>query len=131
MILVSPMIVAIGITFSRWIELLSVVLYIISLSGFIFMAWKTPFVSCVTKVAGPYFVWRTWGDDYLFIDVCAWQRFWPHFCQHRLHASFSRGVELCAICIVWSCWMVVGRSGFVFCHTFFPSQSNSRSMDDW
>ena len=49
MILVAPLIVAIGITFSRWIELLSVLLYIISLSGLISMAWKTPFVRALQK----------------------------------------------------------------------------------
>ncbi|MEK5068935.1 YndJ family protein [Sporosarcina sp. FSL K6-1508] len=48
-ILVSPLLVAIGITFSRWIELLSVGLYIIGLSGLIFIAWKTPFKNHVQK----------------------------------------------------------------------------------
>ncbi|MEK5037576.1 YndJ family protein [Sporosarcina sp. FSL K6-3457] len=48
-ILASPMIVAIGITFSRWIELLSVILYIIGLGGLIFIAWKTPFTNTLQK----------------------------------------------------------------------------------
>jgi len=42
-LLISPMIVAIGITFSRWIELLSVILYIIGLYGLIYLIIKTPF----------------------------------------------------------------------------------------
>jgi len=48
-ILASPMIVAIGITFSRWIELLSVILYIVGLGGLIFIAWKTPFTNMLQK----------------------------------------------------------------------------------
>lgn len=48
-ILASPMIVAIGITFSRWIELLSVILYIVGLSGLIFIAWKTSFTNALQK----------------------------------------------------------------------------------
>ena len=47
--IVSPMIVAIGITFSRWIELLSVVIYLIGLSGLIFITWKTPFTTALQK----------------------------------------------------------------------------------
>ncbi|MFJ7936211.1 YndJ family protein [Sporosarcina sp. NPDC096371] len=48
-IIVAPMVVAVGITFSRWIELLSVVLYIAGLSGLIFMAWKAPFANTLQK----------------------------------------------------------------------------------
>jgi hypothetical protein len=48
-ILVSPLLVAIGITFSRWIELLAVGLYIIGLGGFIFIACKTPFKNRLQK----------------------------------------------------------------------------------
>ncbi|MCJ7840267.1 YndJ family protein [Lederbergia sp. NSJ-179] len=43
LLLVSPMIVAIGITFSRWIELLSVLLYIIGIAGLIALAFKSSF----------------------------------------------------------------------------------------
>ncbi len=45
LLIVAPMIVAIGITFSRWLELLSVLLYIIGLGGLIIMAWKAPFAN--------------------------------------------------------------------------------------
>ena len=48
-LIISPMIVAIGITFSRWIELLSVILYIIGLYGLIFITWKMPFNSILQK----------------------------------------------------------------------------------
>lgn len=48
-LIISPMVVAIGITFSHWIELLSVILYIIGLYGLIFMTWKTPFQSTYQK----------------------------------------------------------------------------------
>lgn len=48
-LLVSPLIVAIGITFSRWIELLSVGLYIIGLGGFIIIACKTSFANKMQK----------------------------------------------------------------------------------
>ncbi|MBO0992103.1 YndJ family protein [Bacillus sp. SD088] len=40
LLLVSPLIVAIGITFARWIELLSVLLYIIGIGGLIFLAFR-------------------------------------------------------------------------------------------
>lgn len=48
-ILASPMIVAIGITFSRWIELLSVILYIVGLGGLIAMSWRAPFINTWQK----------------------------------------------------------------------------------
>ncbi|NYF25475.1 YndJ family protein [Sporosarcina sp. JAI121] len=48
-LLVSPLIVAIGITFSRWIELLSVGLYIVGLGGIILIACKTPFENQLQK----------------------------------------------------------------------------------
>ena len=48
-LLVSPLIVAIGITFSRWIELLSVGLYIIGLGGFIIIACKTTYANKIQK----------------------------------------------------------------------------------
>ncbi len=48
-IIVSPMVVAIGITFSRWIELFSVILYIFGIYGLLYLTWKTPFVSRIQK----------------------------------------------------------------------------------
>ena len=48
-LIVSPMVVAIGITFSRWIELLSVILYIIGLYGLIYLSTKTPFANNLQK----------------------------------------------------------------------------------
>lgn len=42
-ILVSPLVVAAGITFSPWLELVSVLLYIIGIYGFIVIASKIPF----------------------------------------------------------------------------------------
>lgn len=48
-LLLSPMIVAIGITFSRWVELLSVLLYIIGIYGVIYLTIKTPFESKIQK----------------------------------------------------------------------------------
>ncbi len=48
-LLVSPMVVAIGITFSRWIELLSVLLYIVGLYGLIYLTIQTTFANKVQK----------------------------------------------------------------------------------
>ena len=48
-LLVSPIIVAIGITYSTWIEVGSVILYIIGLSGLIYIAWKTAFTTQLQK----------------------------------------------------------------------------------
>lgn len=48
-LLISPMIVAIGITFSRWIELLSVLFYIIGLYGLIYLTWKVVFINYLQK----------------------------------------------------------------------------------
>jgi hypothetical protein len=48
-IIISPMVVAIGITFSRWIELFSVILYIFGIYGLLYLTWKTPFVSRIQK----------------------------------------------------------------------------------
>lgn len=48
-LLVSPMIVAIGITFSRLIELLSVLLYIIGLAGLLLITYRTPFANRLQK----------------------------------------------------------------------------------
>lgn len=43
LLLATPMVVAIGITFSRWIELFSVLLYIVGLAGMIAIAWRTDY----------------------------------------------------------------------------------------
>ena len=48
-IILSPMIVAIGITFSRWIELLSVILYMFGIYGLLYLTWKTPFPGRLQK----------------------------------------------------------------------------------
>lgn len=49
LLLAAPMVVAIGITFSRWIELFSVLLYIVGLAGMIAIAWRTTFANRVQK----------------------------------------------------------------------------------
>lgn len=49
LLLVAPMVVAIGITFSRWIELFSVLLYIVGLAGMIGIAWRARFPSRMHK----------------------------------------------------------------------------------
>lgn len=49
-ILITPMIVAIGITFFPWLEVVSVILYIIGIYGLIFLAFKAPFTSRLQKV---------------------------------------------------------------------------------
>lgn len=43
LLLASPLIVAMGITFSRWIELLSVLIYIVGIAGIIVLAFKSSF----------------------------------------------------------------------------------------
>lgn len=48
-ILVSPLVVAAGITFSPWLELVSVILYIIGIYGFIVLAFKIPFKGLLQK----------------------------------------------------------------------------------
>ncbi|MCM3710207.1 YndJ family protein [Sporosarcina luteola] len=49
LLLAAPMVVAIGITFSRWIELFSVLLYIVGLAGLIAIAWRTRFPTRMQK----------------------------------------------------------------------------------
>ncbi|MEZ7171132.1 YndJ family protein [Sporosarcina sp. OR05] len=49
LLLVAPMIVAIGITFSRWIELFAVLLYIVGLAGMIGIAWRARYTSRMQK----------------------------------------------------------------------------------
>lgn len=49
LLLAAPMIVAIGITFSRWIELFSVLLYIVGLAGMITIAWRSRFPNRAQK----------------------------------------------------------------------------------
>lgn len=49
LLLAAPMVVAIGITFSRWIELISVLLYIVGLAGMITIAWRTNFPKRIQK----------------------------------------------------------------------------------
>ncbi|MCG7342575.1 YndJ family protein [Sporosarcina sp. ACRSL] len=49
LLLAAPMVVAIGITFSRWIELFSVILYIVGLAGIISLAWRTRFPNRLQK----------------------------------------------------------------------------------
>ncbi|MFS0691042.1 YndJ family protein [Sporosarcina sp. 179-K 8C2 HS] len=49
LLLAAPMVVAIGITFSRWIELFSVLLYIVGLAGMIAIAWRAIFANRVQK----------------------------------------------------------------------------------
>ncbi|QUG42040.1 YndJ family protein [Psychrobacillus sp. INOP01] len=48
-ILVSPLVVAAGITFSPWLELVSVLLYIIGIYGFIVISFKVPFKGLLQK----------------------------------------------------------------------------------
>ena len=48
-LLLSPMVVAIGITFSRWVELLSVLMYIVGIYGVIYLTIKTPFKRKIQK----------------------------------------------------------------------------------
>ena len=48
-ILLSPMIVAIGITFSRWLELVSVIIYIIGIYGLILLSFQTHFSTPLQK----------------------------------------------------------------------------------
>lgn len=48
-LLVSPMIVAIGITFSRWIELFSVLLYIVGIYGLIYQSMRARFKNQLQK----------------------------------------------------------------------------------
>ncbi|HEY4551664.1 MAG TPA: YndJ family protein [Bacillaceae bacterium] len=43
-ILISPMAVALGITFSRWMELISVLLYIMGIYGLIYLSFKASFI---------------------------------------------------------------------------------------
>ncbi|MFJ8066035.1 YndJ family protein [Psychrobacillus sp. NPDC096426] len=49
-ILISPIIVAIGITSLPWLEVISVLLYIIGIYGLIFLSFKSPFSSTLQKV---------------------------------------------------------------------------------
>lgn len=48
-LLISPMIVAVGITFSRWIELFSVLLYIIGLAGLLYITFQVSFANRLQK----------------------------------------------------------------------------------
>lgn len=49
LLLAAPMVVAIGITFSRWIELFSVLLYIVGLAGMIVIAWRASYAKRTQK----------------------------------------------------------------------------------
>ncbi|MBB4826135.1 hypothetical protein HNO89_003372 [Sporosarcina luteola] len=49
LLLIAPMLVAIGITFSRWIELLSVLVYIVGLVGMNFIVWRIKQLPSVQK----------------------------------------------------------------------------------
>ena len=59
-LLASPLIVAIGITFFRWIELLSVVSYIVGLYGFIYLTLKVSFAN----------KWQKWLVTQSFLSLC-------------------------------------------------------------
>lgn len=48
-ILISPIVVAIGITFFHWLEVVSVLLYIIGIYGLIILVFKTAFTNTVQK----------------------------------------------------------------------------------
>jgi len=48
-VLISPIFVAIGITFFPWFEVISVLLYIFGMYGLIFLAFKAPFSSTLQK----------------------------------------------------------------------------------
>ena len=48
-ILISPIVVALGITFAPWLELVSVLLYIIGIYGFIALAFKASFKNVLQK----------------------------------------------------------------------------------
>lgn len=49
LLVAAPMVVAIGITFSRWIELFSVLLYIVGLAGMIAIAWQARYPNRMQK----------------------------------------------------------------------------------
>ncbi|AXH99125.1 hypothetical protein DV702_04865 [Sporosarcina sp. PTS2304] len=48
-LLASPMIVAVGITFSRWIEVVSVFLYMYGFAVIIWLVWRTSFANSLQK----------------------------------------------------------------------------------
>lgn len=48
-LLISPMVVAVGITFSRWIEMGSVFLYVYGLGGMIWIVWRYPLFKGIQK----------------------------------------------------------------------------------
>lgn len=48
-IFVSPIIVALGITFSRWLELVSVLFYIVGIYGLIYLSYQAMFASMVQR----------------------------------------------------------------------------------
>ncbi|HZG69944.1 MAG TPA: YndJ family protein, partial [Chondromyces sp.] len=81
-ILFSPIVLAIGITFSIWIEVFSVVLYIAGIYTLIFFALKVPLIHCLQKgliilsfgslgvtilFSFMYAFGRIWGEDAISI----------------------------------------------------------------
>ena len=48
-LLAAPMVVAVGITFSRWIEIISVLLYIYGFCVIIWIVWRLPFATRLQK----------------------------------------------------------------------------------
>ncbi|WP_052807187.1 YndJ family protein [Risungbinella massiliensis] len=77
-ILISPIIVALGITFSRWLELISVILYIIGIYGLIFLSWKAPIHHVVAKVLIR-FSFAALGVTILFSFLYALGNVWREF----------------------------------------------------
>ena len=112
LLLAAPMVVAIGITFSRWIELFSVILYIVGLTGLIAIAWRTRFSNSIQKwlVVTSF---TSLGVTILFsVLYVLGNGFRSHLGYNRLHAPFSWHFKLHHLCVIRDCWMVVIRPHF-------------------
>lgn len=105
-IFVSPIIVALGITFSRWLELVSVIFYIIGIYGLIYLSFREEFASRLQRwlVRGSFFAV---GISIMFSFIYALGNVWGaytitiDFMLHFHGVSNSVGFALLGL-IGWS-----------------------------
>lgn len=108
-ILLSPMIVAVGITFSRWIELLSVLIYIIGIYGLIIMTLRAPFPHRVQKwlVCSSF---STLGITIVFPLLFALGNVWGLF---SVSIEFMLRFHGVLNCIIFALLGIIGWSRFI------------------
>ncbi len=117
-LLIAPLIVALGITFSPWLELLSVLMYVVGIYGLIAICWSTNFTNSWAKA----FVMLSFiaiGVTILFSLLYALGTVFGYFgvgidFMLRFHGFFNCVIFGLGGLIGWWLWTPASREGYSF-----------------